>query len=118
MIQHRLLKAWSVATLSADGSAHAIQLSTGASEIKATLSDNRELTATVVGMDSKSDLTVLKIDAKDLLVMIFGDSSKVRVGICRGCRQSVWSRTDRNYGYCPRLAAADWALRIMLACNT
>jgi len=52
----------------------------GASEIKATLSDNRELTATVVGTDSKSDLAVLKIDAKDLPVVIFGDSSKVRVG--------------------------------------
>jgi len=51
-----------------------------ASEIKVALSDRREFDAKLVGVDSKTDLAVLKIDARDLKVLPQGDSSKLRVG--------------------------------------
>jgi serine protease Do len=52
----------------------------GASDITVTLSDKREYKAKVVGTDSKTDLAVLKVDAKDLPTLAFADSSKMRVG--------------------------------------
>jgi serine protease Do len=52
----------------------------GATDISVTLLDKREFKAKVVGADPRTDLAVLKIDAKDLPVLAFGDSSKVRVG--------------------------------------
>jgi serine protease Do len=52
----------------------------GATDIKVTLLDKREFKAKVIGTDAKTDLAVLKIDAKDLPALSFGDSSKVRVG--------------------------------------
>ena len=52
----------------------------GATDIRVTLLDKREFKAKVIGADSKTDIAVLKIDAKDLSVLPFGDSSKVRVG--------------------------------------
>ena len=52
----------------------------GATEIKVTLADKRELTARIVGTDPKTDIAVLKLDASNLPVLAFGDSSKVRVG--------------------------------------
>jgi serine protease Do len=52
----------------------------GADEVKVALGDRREFTAKVVGTDKKSDLAVLKIDAKDLPVVTLGDSSHVEVG--------------------------------------
>src|ERR1041385_8140296 len=52
----------------------------GASEIKVSLSDKRELRARIIGTDPKTDIAVLKVDAKDLPVMTFGDSSKSQVG--------------------------------------
>ena len=51
-----------------------------ATEIKVALSDRREFDAKLVGVDSKTDLAVLKIDARDLKVLPQGDSSKLRVG--------------------------------------
>ena len=50
------------------------------SEIKVTLSDRKEYKATVVGKDAASDLAVLKIEAKGLPFVQFGDSTKTRVG--------------------------------------
>jgi len=52
----------------------------GASDIKVTLSDNKEYKAKVIGTDSKSDIAVLKIDATGLPVLPIGDSSKLKVG--------------------------------------
>lgn len=41
---------------------------------------NKPYSAKVVGVDPKTDLAVIKIEAKNLPVMEFGDSDKVRVG--------------------------------------
>jgi serine protease Do len=52
-----------------------------ADEIKVKLNSGEEMTAELVGRDSKTDLAVLKIDAKKTLPTIpFGDSDKVKVG--------------------------------------
>jgi serine protease Do len=53
---------------------------TGADVIKISLNDGRELTAKVVGSDPKSDLAVVKIEAKDLPFVTFTDSDKIEVG--------------------------------------
>jgi len=52
----------------------------GADEVKVTLQDGREFTAKVIGRDPKSDVAVLKIDAKDLPSVPMADSDKVEVG--------------------------------------
>lgn len=49
-------------------------------DIRIVLADRREFVAKVVGTDRKTDLAVLRIDAKNLPVLPFGDSSKIRVG--------------------------------------
>jgi serine protease Do len=51
-----------------------------AEEIKVTLSDNREFDGKVIGTDPKTDLAVIKIDAKDLPTIKWGDSDKLQVG--------------------------------------
>ncbi len=48
-------------------------------EIKVTLPDNRELSARLVGIDTVSDLAVIKVDAQNLALIPWGDSSKLRV---------------------------------------
>jgi len=52
----------------------------GATDIRVTLSDKREFKAHVVGTDPKTDVAVLRIDAKNLTPITIGDSSKVQVG--------------------------------------
>ena len=52
----------------------------GATDIRVTLSDKREFQAHVVGADPKTDIAVLRIDAKNLDPITIGDSSKVQVG--------------------------------------
>jgi Do/DeqQ family serine protease len=52
----------------------------GADKIDVKLRDGRNFPATVVGTDEKSDIAVIKIDAKDLPVVQLGDSDAVRVG--------------------------------------
>jgi serine protease Do len=52
----------------------------GASKVEVHLSDRRSFEAEVIGSDSKTDIAVLKIDAKDLPVLRFGNSDSVRVG--------------------------------------
>jgi Do/DeqQ family serine protease len=49
------------------------------SEVSVTLSDKRELRAKIVGFDEATDLAVLKIDAQNLPVLAWGDSSKLKV---------------------------------------
>ncbi len=57
--------------------AHVIQ---DAEKITVRLKDDRKFPATVVGSDERTDLAVIKIDAKALPAARFADSSKVRVG--------------------------------------
>jgi serine protease Do len=52
----------------------------GASDIKVQLSDKREFQAKLVGADPKSDVAVLKIQAKDLPTLPVGDSKQLQVG--------------------------------------
>jgi len=52
----------------------------GASDVRVTLGDKRELQAKVIGTDPKTDIAVLKIDASNLKPITIGDSSKVEVG--------------------------------------
>src|SRR3989441_4107368 len=52
----------------------------GADKIEVKLRDGRNFPATVVGTDEKTDIAVIKIDAKDLPVVQLGDSDAVRVG--------------------------------------
>ncbi len=48
--------------------------------IKVIMADRKEYTARVVGRDPASDIAVLKIEAKGLPFVRFGDSTKARVG--------------------------------------
>ncbi len=52
----------------------------GADEVKVGLQDGREFTAKVIGKDPKSDLAVVKVDAKDLPAVEIADSDKIEVG--------------------------------------
>jgi serine protease Do len=67
--------------ISADGyivtNAHVVD---DADSIKVTLSDKRELDAKLIGKDKGSDIALLKIKAKDLPILEFGDSSALKVG--------------------------------------
>lgn len=51
-----------------------------AAEILVTMSDRRELKATVVGTDPESDLAVIKVEAEGLPAVTFADSDKIEVG--------------------------------------
>lgn len=51
-----------------------------ADSITVTLNDRREFSAYVIGTDELSDMALLKIDARDLRPVRFGDSENVRVG--------------------------------------
>jgi serine protease Do len=52
----------------------------GADEIKVRLSDNREFKGKVIGVDPKTDLAVVKIDASHLPSLKWGDSDKLKAG--------------------------------------
>lgn len=51
-----------------------------ADEVRVTLLDKRSFKARVIGADSKTDVAVVKIDAKDLPTVSWGDSDKLQVG--------------------------------------
>lgn len=51
-----------------------------AEEIRVVLADRREFSARIVGRDSKTDLAVLRIEARNLPFLPFGDSDRLRVG--------------------------------------
>lgn len=51
-----------------------------ADEIIVGLKDRRKLVAKLVGTDKRSDIALLKIEAKDLPTLKLGDSSKMKVG--------------------------------------
>jgi len=48
-------------------------------DVSVTLADKREVHADIVGVDPATDLALLKVNAKDLPTMPWGDSSKLRV---------------------------------------
>ena len=52
----------------------------GADTIQVKLKDGRGFEAKVVGTDEKTDIAIIKIDAKDLPIVRLGDSDAVRVG--------------------------------------
>jgi serine protease Do len=52
----------------------------GASEVTVRMTDRREYTAKVIGVDTKSDIAVIKINAKDLPTVKVGDSRALKVG--------------------------------------
>ena len=52
----------------------------GASEVTVKLTDRREFKARVVGLDKRSDIAVLRIDARDLPVVRLGDPAAASVG--------------------------------------
>ncbi len=52
----------------------------GASEVTVRLTDRREYTAKVIGVDTKSDIAIIKINAKDLPTVKIGDSHALKVG--------------------------------------
>ena len=57
--------------------AHVVE---GADEVVVTLTDRREFKAKVLGSDARSDVAVLKVDARNLPSVRIGDSGKIRVG--------------------------------------
>ncbi len=52
----------------------------GATEVRVSLSDKRELRAKVVGTDPRTDIAVVKLDLSGLPVVKLGDSSQLQVG--------------------------------------
>jgi serine protease Do len=52
----------------------------GADEVTVNLSDKREFKAKVIGADKRTDIALLKIDAKDLPKVTIGDPDKLKVG--------------------------------------
>jgi len=67
--------------VAADGviltNAHLVE---GADEVRVRLPDRREFKGKVVGVDKLTDIAVVRIDAKELPVVKFGDPQSVRVG--------------------------------------
>ena len=52
----------------------------GATKIRVTLNDRRVFTGHITGVDKLTDLAVIKIDAKDLRAIAWGDSSRLEPG--------------------------------------
>jgi serine protease Do len=67
--------------ISADGyvvtNAHVVD---GADEVRVTLSDKRDFVAKVIGADRKTDVALIKIEARDLPRVTIGDPEKLKVG--------------------------------------
>ena len=52
----------------------------GADEVTVTLSNRKTYTAKVIGADPSYDLAVVKVDAKNLPFMLYGNSDEVKIG--------------------------------------
>jgi serine protease Do len=52
----------------------------GATDVRVTLSDKRELKAKIIGTDPKTDVAVLKVEGSNFSAITLGDSSKVQIG--------------------------------------
>lgn len=52
----------------------------GAGKVNVTLNDKREYPAQIIGTDKQNDLALLKIDARNLQAIPYGNSDEVRIG--------------------------------------
>src|SRR5438874_3517143 len=52
----------------------------GATELTVSMADKREMKARVIGTDAKTDIALIKVDAKDLPHVTLGNSAGVEVG--------------------------------------
>jgi serine protease Do len=52
----------------------------GATDVRVTMADKKQLKATVVGADPKTDIAVLKVEGSGYPAITIGDSSKVQIG--------------------------------------
>src|SRR5437016_1602656 len=52
----------------------------GATELVVSMSDKREMKARVIGTDAKTDVALVKVDARDLPHAVLGNSANVEVG--------------------------------------
>lgn len=52
----------------------------GADKLEVLLNDNSSYDAKIIGTDEASDLALIKVDAKDLTPITFGDSETVKIG--------------------------------------
>ncbi|GGY06263.1 DegQ family serine endoprotease [Paludibacterium paludis] len=57
--------------------AHVVQ---GSPQIKVMMTDKRELKARLIGLDKRTDVAVLKVDAKSLPTVKIGDPTQLKVG--------------------------------------
>lgn len=53
---------------------------TESDKVEVTLNDKRTFTASIIGTDPSTDLAVIKIDAKDLPYLVYGNSDQLQVG--------------------------------------
>lgn len=93
--------------------------------IKVVLDNNEEFEAKIVGIDRKTDLAVIKVDANNLTAAEFGDSDKIKVGetviaignpsgleLAGSVTQGIVSAIDRNIqnGYATTFIQTDAAI--------
>jgi serine protease Do len=83
MIERRAQSLGSGVIVSADGyvvtNNHVIETRGSRPQVSVILADKREFVATVVGTDEQTDLAILKIDARDLPTLAWGDSTQLKV---------------------------------------
>ena len=69
--------------VSADGyvvtNNHVVEIGDTRPQVSVILGDKRELPAKIIGLDPQTDLAVLKVDARNLPTIAWGDSSKLKV---------------------------------------
>ncbi|HJR60946.1 MAG TPA: trypsin-like peptidase domain-containing protein [Vicinamibacterales bacterium] len=69
--------------VSADGyvvtNNHVVEIGDTRPQVSVILADKRELPAKIVGLDPQTDLAVLKVEARNLPTIAWGDSSKLKV---------------------------------------
>ncbi len=83
MIERRAQSLGSGVIVSADGyvvtNNHVIETRGSKPQVSVILADKREFVATVVGTDEQTDLAILKIDARNLPTLAWGDSAHLKV---------------------------------------
>ena len=83
MLERRTQSLGSGVIVSADGyvvtNNHVIETRGSKPQVSVILADKREFVATVVGTDEQTDLAILKIDARNLPTLAWGDSANLKV---------------------------------------
>jgi len=80
----------------------------GASKAEATLYDGRTLSAKIVGVDDKTGLALLKIEAPGLKPLKLADSDQVEVG-----NWAIWIGTQSGFPYTPSFGMVSGKHRAM-----